>query len=398
MDDDRGLDRLIRAAGDAFDPSPDLPERIGQRVRQRQARRRIAVSLGAVLLVTAIVGVGLRLAVQDGPGDELRTASDDPTTGPTTTTTTTVPGPAGSSLSDATTTTTVPAPRMVPDGGSPTIYALQGSPSDPEDPAKLVEIDLTTGQVVDDEVIPLDGMMQVEPSGDERWWVSRYAQPCGNFTWEAHPVGAGGLAVPPSVDLAVSPDGGFVATLRADPLDCTAPRRLVITDVSTATEATLDVPSDSNQLVWRADGSGLAFSIDDPTTVTSDGAIMSVDVTHEIVAAGTLGSSPLVRSDPDCLVSNPAFGPGGRLWYTKACGGSTRIAATPTGSEEPVDIEMPATESRLLQSLAVNGRTGQVAVVLDTQVWVLDGAVPRPVLGDAGEPVTRIWGVVWPGR
>jgi len=216
--------------------------------------------------------------------------------------------------------------------------------------------------VLDDEVIPLEGMMQVESSGDDEWWVQRDAQPCGNFVWEEyHPVGAGGFAVPPAADFAISPDGGFAAALRTDPADCAAPRRLVITDLSTSVEATLDVPPGSSQLVWRADGSGLAFSTGDSSSVTADGAILSVDVTHEIVATGTLTSSPLVESDQECFVSNPAFGPDGRLWYTKACEGSIRIAATGTGSEDPVDTAM-ATDSH----------------------WV--------------ESLTRIWGVHWPDR
>ena len=59
---------------------------------------------------------------------------------------------------------------------------------------------------------------------------------------------------------------------------------------------------------------------------------------------------------------------------------------------------MPATDSRWVQSLAVNGRTGQVAVVADTKMWVLDGDVLRPVLGEDDEPVTGLWDVVWTDR
>jgi hypothetical protein len=399
-DDDRSLDRLIRAAGGGFDPSPDLPERIGQRVRQRQARRRMAVSLGAVMVVAAIVGGGLKLAAQDGPGDELRTASDDQITRRPSSTSTTTPS---TTTSDSTpkdsssTTTSAPPTTMVPEDGSPTIYALRDSPDGPQDTVKLVEIDLATGEVLRD-VIPLEGMTQVESSGDEAWWVRRDAQPCGNFTWEEyHPAGAGGLTVPAAVDFTMSPTGEFAAYVQADPANCAAPRRLVVKDMSTFADVTLEVPAGSGQLVWRADGSALAFSTDDPDALTSDGAIVSVDVTHEILAAGTLASSPLVESDDECFVGNPSFGPDGRLWYTKACAGSLRLAATGTGSEEPIDIELPTTNPQWIRTLSVNRRTGQVAFVADDKAWVLDGDVPRPFLGESAAPVD-ISGLLWPDR
>ena len=395
MDDDRDLDRLIRAAGDAFDPTPDLPERIGQRVRQRQARRRVAVSLGAVLLVAAIVGGGLALAAQDGPGDEVRTASDDPTT-------TWRPSPGTDSGPEARSgsTTTGPPPTTAADGRSGTIYALRGPP-DPSDgpPNTLVEVDLATGEVLR-EVIPLHGMQQVESSGDEEWWVRRDAQSCGNFTWEEyHPAGAGGFPVPPAVDFAKSPDGAFVAMLQADPADCAAPYRLVVTDLSTSTEATLAIPNGSSQLEWRADSSGLAFATDGPDAVSPDIAILSVGVSHGTVAAGALASSPLVESDDLCSVNHPAFGPDGRLWYSKVCLGSVRIAATASGPVAPVDIEVSTTDQRRIQALVVNRRTGQVAFVANgNSAWVLDGEVPRQFLADSEQPIIRVFDLLWPVR
>jgi hypothetical protein len=393
MDDDRGLDRLIRAAGDGFDPSPDLPERIGQRVRQRQARRRAVVSVGAVLLVAAIVGGGLKLAAQDGPGDEVRTASDDPTT-------TTVPGTAVLPPPERRSTTTGPPQTMVPAAGAPTIYALRGTPDAPQEPpVRLVEVDLATGRVLRD-VIPLEDMTDAEPSGDEKWWVRREAQVCGNFTWEEFPAaGAGGVAVPPAVDVAKSPDGEFIASLRDDPLDCSAPRRLVVTDVSNSLEATLEVPPGSSQLAWRADSSGLAFSTEEPDALTADGSIESVSLSHGTVAGSVLASSPLVESDADCSVGNPAFGPDGRLWYTKACGTSSRIAATGATGAAPVDVEVSAGDPRWAHSLAVNRRTGQVAFVTgDAGTWILDDETPRRVADDPAQPSARTVGLLWPDR
>jgi hypothetical protein len=229
--------------------------------------------------------------------------------------------------------------------------------------------------------------------------VRREPQTCGNFVWaEYHATGAGGLAVPPAVDFAMSPNSGFAAYLVADPVDCSAPRRLVVKDMSTFTDATLEVPPGSSQLEWSADGSDLAFSTEEPDALTAEGSIRSVSITDELVAANTLSSSPVIESDAECFVGNPSLGPDGRRWYTKACGTSVSINATAVGSQgTPTEIEVSATDPGWVRSLTVNRVTGQVAVVAnDDTAWILDGDVLRPLLDESGAPVVGISDLLWP--
>ena len=104
--------RLQRVALDesaAYQPSPDLPERIGRRVRARR-RRAQALAAGGALAAAALLAV----VVTQLPGDdEQGVVATDPST---TTTTEPVPSTTTSSTTttvpDSTTTTVVPPPLV----------------------------------------------------------------------------------------------------------------------------------------------------------------------------------------------------------------------------------------------------------------------------------------------
>lgn len=106
---------------DAFEPSPDLPQRVGQRIRRR--RRRNQVLTVAAVAVMALVAAGSLAALQDDPdhGGLVDMADDGGQTGRTT--------PDETSGTTEVTTTTVPASSSTTAGTSGTQPELPLEPA-----------------------------------------------------------------------------------------------------------------------------------------------------------------------------------------------------------------------------------------------------------------------------
>jgi hypothetical protein len=135
------LRAVVEGRAQALPPAPDLPTRIGARVRRRR-RQRLALSSSIVAVTVLALLAGALVLVPgmgDDDGNEVATAGngDDSTTATTdddgSRPTTTVPGEPGTEMPDrprtsvhldeeevpTTTTTTEPAPEILVSGGTP---------------------------------------------------------------------------------------------------------------------------------------------------------------------------------------------------------------------------------------------------------------------------------------
>jgi hypothetical protein len=108
---ERRLRDAVQSQSAAYEPSADLPARIGQRVRSRR-RRAQTLAGGGALAVAAVVAL---LATQLPGDDDQGVVANDPSSTTTSSTSTTA---TTSTTTTSTTVTTVPTPPVI-DGSTP---------------------------------------------------------------------------------------------------------------------------------------------------------------------------------------------------------------------------------------------------------------------------------------